>query len=501
MEKPGTKKDGCNKGLPILLGLLCAQLIATAFVWQSNLCLYQQAQALAGAGWFVVPTPTVAESFKQIRHAVFGGVFFTLSIGAGLTLLTWVVLHLGQLNFKNRRFFTFAVLSGWLGLAAAVNSSGTNLFATLFAVMVPAATAFGWWLYRSMSGDSRPGGRFQALPVIVLLALTAIWSTQLKGDLFLNIRDYVLLSNPLGRSVNDFYYRNTLYAAESFKSFQQKMIRCVRLDGLPEDAYRRSLIRALIARDILPVDQSAPADLMVTATGTGHWRFQSSRGDGITVQPQAFFKNPGEILKTFSHRTDPFAPLRKVVFLGLLIGFPCLLYTAVYSAMRLAAGLVLAPDQATLCACLLCLFLGIGLFVPMLGSRTATVPKDELNSVLQNAPWPRRVAALHQIEKQKLEIAAFPDYRGLLDSPLVVERYWLARTLGFSSAPETYRDLLVLARDNHPNVVCQAFDALGRRRNRSAVEIIKKAILRSDHWYAQTYGYKAMRRLGWRQGL
>jgi len=50
------------------------------------------------------------------------------------------------------------------------------------------------------------------IPVVLLAAL---WTTQMDKYLFLDIRDHLLLSNSIGRKVNNFYYNYTLYPAEA----------------------------------------------------------------------------------------------------------------------------------------------------------------------------------------------------------------------------------------------------------------------------------------------
>jgi HEAT repeat protein len=98
-----------------------------------------------------------------------------------------------------------------------------------------------------------------------------------------------------------------------------------------------------------------------------------------------------------------------------------------------------------------------------------------------------------------MDVSDFQAYQGMLASPHIPERYWLVRALGVSKQPEAYEDLLTFLDDPHPNVVCMAFYALGRRGDKRAVSEIIKRIETSDHWYNQWYAYKALRRLGWRQ--
>ncbi|MBW1848739.1 MAG: HEAT repeat domain-containing protein [Deltaproteobacteria bacterium] len=87
----------------------------------------------------------------------------------------------------------------------------------------------------------------------------------------------------------------------------------------------------------------------------------------------------------------------------------------------------------------------------------------------------------------------------MLKSAHVPELYWLVKALSVSRKAETYDDLLTFLDNPHPNVVCMAFYALGRRGDKSAVKRILKTIEKSDHWYCQWYAYKALRTLGWKQ--
>ena len=158
------------------------------------------------------------------------------------------------------------------------------------------------------------------------------------------------------------------------------------------------------------------------------------------------------------------------------------------------------PGQATWAASGICMLIGILLFLPMLNARSHYIIPENVGAALAADEWTQRVAALRYIEEHNLEIAAYPQYRQMLASPLVVERYWLARAMGKSRDRDTYARLLAMIRDPQPNVVCQAFYALGERRNASAIDPIKQRLLELNHWYAQWYGYGALRKLGWKQG-
>jgi len=124
---------------------------------------------------------------------------------------------------------------------------------------------------------------------------------------------------------------------------------------------------------------------------------------------------------------------------------------------------------------------------------------EDLAKALESERWQGRVAALKIIQQKGMEVSDFQAYQGMRPSPHIPERYWFVRALGVSRQSETYEDLLTFLDDPHPNVVCMAFYALGRRGDKRAVSEITKRIETSDHWYNQWYAYKALRALGWRQ--
>jgi hypothetical protein len=137
--------------------------------------------------------------------------------------------------------------------------------------------------------------------------------------------------------------------------------------------------------------------------------------------------------------------------------------------------------------------------IPFKYIRGTTIEFKDVPQALASELWQERVAALRIIEQKGMEVSSFQPYPRLLISPHIAERYWLARALGVSRRPETYRDLLAFLDDTHPNVVSMAFYGLGQRGDRRGVSEILTRIQTSDHWYNQWYAYKALRALGWKQ--
>lgn len=497
MTQHTDQRGRIRAALPLLAGLICAQLLATLFVWQSNHLVLQQVQALTSGGWLAIPAGPAVASLETWGAALCGGLFYTLSVGAGLTLLTWAAARLWHGVLSRDRRVAAVLTLFWLALLGGVNFKGWVLFPSLFVFFIPlctALTAIGC----GRPAENGPNRWLWLVPALSLVLLTGLWATQLNANLFIAIRDNILLSNSMGRKVNDFYYRNTLYAAQAFKSFNQKTIRTYRAKNLADARLARRLEAALTARDILKVQATAPADMTVVQS-QNNLRLKSVLGDELEVAPEDFFKDPNLWLSALSKRSDRYAPLRRLTLYSLLVAFPVLLYILVYGVLYFGVRCFLSHRKAVLAASAVCLVFGIGLFMPMLKGRPSIVSRKEINTALASPDWHLRVAALRQIEKQGIEIDQYAQYRRLLQSPLVVERYWLARALAVSHAPATYADLLAMTADPNPNVICQAYFALGQRANPAAIERIRNQMLRSDHWYTQWYGYHAIRKLGWRQ--
>jgi hypothetical protein len=490
--------------LPIGSGLLIAQLIATGFVYLSNLEVHQMVLAAKASGYVVIPHGGAAAALTAWRAAIWGGLFYTLSIGVGLTLATWALWHLWTLVFHQNKRLIFALIGLWAAVLVAANLNGLVLFPSLFCFLVPLGTL--GCLYKFGPIPSEQNRLLWIIPAATLGLLTAIWATQLNQNLFIAIRDHLLLSNPAGRSVNDFYYRYTLFAAQAFKSVYQKTVRTYHLEGDIDERETKKLTTRLLRLDLLHLPQLKRPDLTIGISKTAIV-LSDRHGHRSEEELTSFLKSPEKLLKSFSRASDRYRSLRRMTLYGLLFGFPILLFVGVYAFVRIGIELLFirgfgcSEKQATFGASLVCLIVGIGLYGPMHADSTGPLSKENLPDALTADAWPMRVAALRHIEKQSLELADYPQYRALLNSAMPVERYWLARALAASRSRSTFTDLISLVEDHHPNVRCQVYYALGKRGNRRAIQIIKAHMFDSDHWYTQWYGYRALRRLGWHQGL
>jgi len=477
-------------------GLLAAQVIATIQVYISNVDLSRALDAIKGAGYLPVPNQHIASGLRDLGPAFSGGMFLTLSVGAGIALLALLSVWVWDRIFVRNRVLFVPFLMIWIGGLVKVNGQGISPAATAYLLVIPPivfAAAMRWM--PPQRGERGLSGEVASTVPLVLLAV--LWASQMGGTMFLDIRDNLLLSNAVGTRINDLYYTYTLYPAEAFKTLDQKTLKTCNLEHVKRRPFVQSLERTLAVHDYLHTEGYRNADLAVEEEN-GVLLFRNRGRAILRTGLRDFSLRPSIILKEFSAKSDRDAFFRRVTFFSILIGFPVLLYIVIYALIHMALNLFLDPKGSSIVTSIICFSLGVALVLPLFTGERA-VGAGDIEGALQSGHWRHRVAALKTVQEMGLDVTLFGNYRGMLTSPHVPERYWLAGALGYGRGLETYRDLLVLLDDSSPNVVCKAFEALGKRGNTEAVGEIIQRIETSDHWYEQWYAYRALRTLGWRQ--
>lgn len=493
------KSRSLRAPLVILLGLSAAQVIASTHVYLSNLALYEKTDAFRSAGYLIVPNAHVLPRLLEWKPAVFGGLFFTLSLGAFLTFLSVAGAWLLRRAPAVKKVLLPFLIIAWSASLVALNIRGASLPATLYFLIIPPLvfTVASKWLFSGPSTRPASSLLIHALPPLFLALL---WASQMSGSFFVDARDYLLLSHSAGRKVSDFYYRYTLYPAETLKPLEGKLQRAAYFGRLEDETVSRALQKELLKYDYLPVDNETLADLVFRDRDNElHLQQKGMVILGTTLQQ--FLLSPASWLAAFSKETDRQFFFRKVTLVSLLIGFPMFIYLLLYGIFFFPLRLLLPPAKSSVLATLLCLVAGIVLFLLFSLSRAAIHDQGEIDRALQSGNWRMRVAALKFIQVKRLEPAHYPAYRALLQSPCIPEKYWLANTLGASREPDTFQDLLSLLDDTNPTVVSAAFQALGERQNPAAVPHILERVKASTDWYNQWNAYRALRALGWKQSL
>jgi hypothetical protein len=338
----------------------------------------------------------------------------------------------------------------------------------------------------------------QLVNMIPIPLLALLWFTQFDDTMFLDLRDSLLLSNPLGRKFSDFYYAYTLYPAESFKSLNQKNIKTCALENIQIPSINLNLENRLMAGGYLMLPDSADVNLKIVQK-EDDLIFRSRRRLIFRISLDRFFSESQQVLQRFSQQTDRHLVLRQFTFWSLLLGFPILIYLVVHGILYYLLLIFFKRKAAALTASIVCLLIGILVLVHFQSNRGINIEIKDISQALESSDWRIRVAALKTIQQQKLKITDYKAYPRLLKSRIPQERYWLVKALGYSHGPGTYDDLLAFLDDKHTNVRCMALYALGLRKNPNAIQPILDRLTRSDDWYSQTYAYNALKALGWKQ--
>jgi hypothetical protein len=302
----------------------------------------------------------------------------------------------------------------------------------------------------------------------------------------------------VGQTINDFYYRYTLYPAEVVKPLSQKMLRTYNFANFNEPGSALKTEAQLRARDYLAISDKYSPDLTILKKGPKLY-FKVKNMSPVETDMETFISDPQHILEEVSRKSDTKAFFRLIILYSLIFGFPVALYTIFFGLLHAFIVKFIKPLNATMVTSLLCFLIGLALFWPVWKSKTAPQLLTDLKAALSSEHFQLRVAALNKIYNHKLEIANLSNYKKSINSRHISERYWLAKALAVSKHPTTYKDLIILLNDPHSNVQCQVLYGLGNRNNPSAIPPIYHLMKSSDHWYIQWYGYRALRRLGWIQ--
>ena len=325
----------------LLLGLLTAQIFATIQVYLSNLDLYHTLVAINDAGYLAIPNLETMPNLRDFRTAFFGGLFFTFSVGAGLSIVAVAAAWVWDRLFSRHRILLIGFGILWIGCLLAVNRRGIEPLVTSYYLVLPPGvfyTTLRWMPPRSRGRDRLQ--RFVHAVPIVLLGL--FWTSQMDSRTFLDLRDYLLLSNSLGKRMNAFYYDYTLYPAEVFKSLDQKMLKACDLEDMHEKSMIDRMERELLKRDYLHTGKAAPVDLKISQEGNS-LLFQNRGRTSLQTTLKDFFSNPGATLKEFSEKSDRHAFFRRFTYFSLLLGSPLALYIILYGLFRFMSSFFLDP--------------------------------------------------------------------------------------------------------------------------------------------------------------
>ncbi|MCD6585189.1 MAG: HEAT repeat domain-containing protein [Desulfobacteraceae bacterium] len=498
-------KHPFSPALVLLAGIFSAQVLFSVLVYFSNISLYQNLAAIRHSGYMIVPNELVMPSLQNIKPAICGGLFFALTTGAGLTVITFLVVSVWR-RFSNQYWLLLALfLTATIFFIIKFNynipvtlACTLTVGAAIFALLkfLPEPIERGYPLLTLFAGH---------LGVIILIGL--IWMPVINKNVFISIRDNLLLSNPMGEQINDFYYKYTLYPAETFKSLDQKLLKSCRIN-INDKNLSEQIKQQMAAQDYLPVDEKFAQNLTIDLTidlKNNTLVFLRQAKTIHECSPDTFLKESKKILESISEKTDHNKFLRKITFLSLITASPLICYIFLHAFFMLGLFFIRSKISRMAGASTLCLLVLTLPSISFYHQTVDTIENANLNKYLTSHILQDRVAALKAISDQNLIIDRYiePDQLDrLIQSPMIADRYWLAKTLGSSRTVDSYQLILRLLDDPQPNVMCMAMYSLGKQSHRKAPVAINEIIRRiktSGHWYVQWYGYKALKRLGWTQ--
>ena len=487
-------------GVILAAGLLVSQAVFFFLVLHSNVQLHEKLLALESAGYLIVPNAHVLPELTRIPAAFFGALFFTFTIGAGLSIVSLFAAWLYRRVFRGSIRFVVFLAVAWAVLIAAVNMGGFSLAGTVsIAVILPFVFVFA---VRQMPLNARPQGRLvAALQIVAVIVVALAWLPKTDRDVFIEIRDNLLLTNTAGKAFNDFYYSYTLYPAKLIKTPGQKLMAPVCTGGIRDENLKRRIEDTLVGYDYLPVDQNSPCDLYIDQE-TESLVLSNRKNAVIQTSTAAFFDSPGKVLGEFSENTDTQSYFRMIIFYSLFSALPLSLFLLVHAFFAALLFIVSPVFLRHAMASMLCMLIGVGAALPLYASPDHKMASpDDIRAGLASDDWRHQRSALRAIP----EVSTVPTqynlhaHGHLSSSRHVPVRYWYASALGGSRHPEAVDMLIRMLDDPHPNVACTAYFGLGRSGGRQAINEIKRRITESDHWYVQWYAYRSLRRLGWTQ--
>ncbi|WP_054698756.1 hypothetical protein [Desulfosarcina cetonica] len=431
----------------LFVGLLSAQIVATAHVHIADGDLMQATETIARNGYLAVPNAGTTGHLDSWDIAMAGGAFFTLSIGAGLALMTLVATWLWDRIFRRRRYATIGGLMAWIFFFYQINNNGFNLAATTYLTVVPLVTGVAAiLLLPDRTTLVSPAGVLWPVSAVVMLVL--FWSPVLDANIFTNIRDHLLLPHTTGRRIVDVYYRYTLFPAGAFQSLSQKQLRTCVLDTTIDRSRIAPIEQTVRRHDWLPVTAGFPADLIIAENKTNEKLTLAYKHRRIlAVSADTLLTQPGKTLSAYAERLDRNHMFRLAALVGLTIGFPLLIFSMTFCLLSALFHLGLNISVAQGIAALLCVILGITLAIPVYRSRAAMdTALDPAVALVAASTRYTRIAALRRACQQHLDISMAARQAGLSTSLDVAERYWLAKSLADAHHPQARVMLQTLAR-------------------------------------------------------
>ncbi|MCD4743889.1 MAG: HEAT repeat domain-containing protein [Desulfobacteraceae bacterium] len=337
------------------------------------------------------------------------------------------------------------------------------------------------------------------LPIIisVTLVVTTFYIYD-KKNVFLKIRDTFLLSNTLGETINNFYYRYTLHAAETLQSPIRKHTKPCWID--PKIKENSKLKKILFKYGWLATNKKINNALIIKKNFKSEFDFIYNNKLLFRTSIEKFIDTPEKYLSLYSKKTDSRQFLRLLSSIGLMPGILILIFFFIYSIFFIAFR---KSRKANLIASCITPLLLISLFVFLTPEILKKPNKADTENMLFSTKPRDRIQALRIIYMENYDIENLPHITSELIKGKAVEKYWLANTLGMKNSKENIKTLKILIKDDSMNVRCAAINALSKiDSSKNSLKLFKQIIKNSNsnknqnnnQWYVQFYAYNAYKK-------
>ncbi|MCP3927324.1 MAG: HEAT repeat domain-containing protein [Desulfobacterales bacterium] len=468
---------------------MATQLISTIHHYIFFTGFKQSVESIKNAGYYIIPNITTLENFISFKNMFCGGFFITITLGSTISLfIVFAIILLDKFNVK-RSYIPFLIIQ--IIVLLFTNIKGLNISSSLYLIVLPPVIYILTSQMKPKEQISKKKLKIKILPVVILLFL---FLSMYNRALFHNVRDSILLTNKVGISVNSFYYKYTLFPAETIKPVSKKTLKTYSIDTI-NNRIQKIIQNVLVKRDYLLV-KNHENDMEIKVRKD--MLYFSHNGNLILKESiNDFVKSPSKTLDDFSHITDKNYYFRSIILFSLVIGFPITLYFLISSLINLLFSLILRKHKPV--GDILCFITGL-LFFLSVYNMDLDIDKKNLTQNLSSPEWEKKVAALKYIAKYNIEITNFKNLDEITKNSTQV-KYWFAIVLGKSRSKDTDKYLLKLIDDNEVIIQCKALEAIGLLRKNRFLKVIKDKMKSSKVWYVQLNGYKALRRTGWSQKI
>ena len=172
-----------------LLGLSIAQVLSTVQVYASNKDYYAFLTSVQEAGYLVVPNEYVFSTLRDFGPAFCGGLFFTFTAGAALTILSSGSAWAWDRLFSRNRIVLFLLSILLLICLVLANIQGFSPLITGYLLFIP-SLVFGFtlrWLPEEPKNQSYINIIYPLIPFLMLPLILIVWRPSLlHSDRFLD---------------------------------------------------------------------------------------------------------------------------------------------------------------------------------------------------------------------------------------------------------------------------------------------------------------------------